>query len=95
VNLLSAAALAISAKRLARARLGESPIYSRADEENRSSLKTCDHAPVRDRDFKAWNGFHDLLIKIPSDVIAALESEPPWKDKAADRSGLIAQRRRH
>jgi hypothetical protein len=29
------------------------------------------------RDFKAWNGFHDLLIKISSDVIAALESEPP------------------
>jgi hypothetical protein len=48
--------------------------------------KTC-HAPFRD--FKAWNGFHDLLIKISSDVIAALESEPPWKDKAAGRAALL------
>jgi hypothetical protein len=31
------------------------------------------------RDFKAWNGFHDLLIKISSDVIAALEGEPHWR----------------
>jgi hypothetical protein len=39
------------------------------------------------RDFKTWNGFHDLLISISSDVIAALESEPP-EDKAADRAAL-------
>jgi hypothetical protein len=30
-----------------------------------------------------------LLIKISSDVIAALESEPRWKDKAADRAALL------
>jgi hypothetical protein len=35
-------------------------------------VKTCYDAPVRGRDFKAWNDIHDLLIKTSSDVIAAL-----------------------
>jgi hypothetical protein len=40
--------------------------------------------------------FHDLLIKILSDVIAALESKPPWKDKAAaDRAALLLNVGRH
>jgi hypothetical protein len=34
-----------------------------------------------------------LLISISSDVIAALESEPP-EDKAADRAALIGAGRR-
>jgi hypothetical protein len=47
------------------------------------------------RDFKAWNGFHDLLIKISSDLIVALESKPRRKDKAADRAALLLNAGRH
>jgi len=44
---------------------------------------------------EAWNCFHDLLIKISSDAVAALESEPPWKDKAADRAALLLNSGHH
>jgi hypothetical protein len=76
--------------RLARARLGESPLYSRASKEN-----LLRRAFPRLRDFKAWNGFHDLLIKISSDLIVALESKPRRKDKAADRAALLLNAGRH
>jgi len=38
--------------------------------------KTLRRAFSRLRDFKAWNGFHDLLIKISSDAIAAHGTRP-------------------
>jgi hypothetical protein len=59
--------------------------------------KTFRRAFSRLRDFKAWNGFHDLLIKISSDVIAGARyatgiiranGEPLWQDKAADWAAL-------
>jgi hypothetical protein len=39
-------------------------------------VKTCYDAPVRGGNFKAWNGFRDLLIKISSEVIAAYGTRP-------------------
>jgi hypothetical protein len=38
---------------------------------------------------------YDVLIKISSAVIPALESEPPWKDKAADKAALLINAGRH
>jgi hypothetical protein len=53
-------------------RIGRKPALFQGQRRKLRLAKTCD-APFHD--FKAWNGFHDLMIKISSDVIAALRKE--------------------